>query len=121
MFTVGRVCVKLAGRDADKKCVIVRVENSHVVLIDGETRRRKCNVRHLLPLDQTVELKKGTHDEVVAAFKQLGIELRQTKPKKAGARPRAVRKKKEAVPAKPSEAKPEAKPAAPPTEQPAEQ
>lgn len=108
MFTVGRVCVKIAGRDADKKCVVVDTKSPQVVLIDGETRRRPCNVRHLLPLDETVDLKKGaSHADVVAAFKKLGIELHETKPKQAGKRPRKSRKKKEA--------REPTKPAAPPT------
>ncbi len=113
MFEVGRVCVKLAGRDADKKCVVVKVVDAHTVLIDGETRRRNCNVRHLLPLEETLELKEGAdHAAVVAAFEKLGIALPSSQPRKTGPRPRAVRKKKEA-PAPKQAAKPEEKPANP--------
>jgi len=43
----GRICVKTAGRDAGLKCVIVDVLDDKFVLIDGETRRRKCNILHL--------------------------------------------------------------------------
>ena len=62
MFTVGRICVKIAGRDAGKQCVIVEAYDDGTVLVDGQTRRRKCNVRHLEPTERTVELKSGaTH------------------------------------------------------------
>lgn len=98
MIEPGRVCVKLAGRDAGKKCVVVDVKGDRV-LIDGATRRRHCNARHLLPLNETVELKKGaSHDEVAKAFAAHGA-VRSTKPRKAAERPKRVRKKK----AKPAE------------------
>ena len=47
MIEIGRLCVKIAGRDAGKKCVVVDVVNDNTVLIDGETRRRNCNIKHL--------------------------------------------------------------------------
>ena len=88
MYNVGRLCVKIAGRDAGKKCVIVDVLEKNYVMIDGETRRRKCNVSHLEPLPQTVELKKGaSHEEVVAVLKTVGIVIVEQKPKKAGPKP----------------------------------
>lgn len=93
LFTVGRVCLKIAGRDAGKRCVIVEVQGDDRVLIDGETRRRACNLRHLEPLPDVVKLKAGAkHEEVVKAFTELGITLRETTPKKAGERPKKVRK-----------------------------
>ena len=52
MIDIGRVCIKLAGRDAGKKCVIVGILDDKTVMIDGETRRRKCNILHLEPLKE---------------------------------------------------------------------
>jgi len=93
MFEVGRLCIKLAGRDAGKKCVIVDIIDSRFVMIDGETRRRKCNVLHLEPLMETLSIKKGTSEaDVNSAFKKIGIEIVKTKPKQAAARPMPVRK-----------------------------
>jgi large subunit ribosomal protein L14e len=118
MFEVGRLCVKLAGRDANKKCVIVEVLDKNFVLVDGETRRRKCNTIHLEPLDQVLKIKeKAAHADVKKAFKDLGIELKETKKKEAKPRPRRVRKKKEKKPEekkapKKKAAKKEEKPAA---------
>ncbi len=92
MYDIGRLCVKIAGRDAGKKCVIVDVEG-RMALIDGQTRRRKCNLSHLEPLDEVVKIKKGASNaEVAKALSALKIEVRATKPKKTPARPRKVRK-----------------------------
>jgi large subunit ribosomal protein L14e len=92
MMEVGRLCVKLAGRDAGKKCVIVDVLDSVFVLIDGETRRRKCNLKHLEPLKETIDIKKSaSHEAVVSAFKELGIEIKETKPKQPKPRQKQIR------------------------------
>lgn len=106
MIEVGRLCVKIAGRDAGKKCVVVDLIDDNYVMIDGETRRRKCNVKHLEPLKEVIKIKKGADRAVVASeFKRLGIELAEKKSKKAGERPTKQRKAKkepkpEAVPVK---------------------
>jgi large subunit ribosomal protein L14e len=96
LYEIGRLCVKIAGRDAGKKCVIVEQKDAQRVLIDGETRRRLCNVRHLEPLLEQLELSKGaSHADVVAAFGKLGVTLVEPKPRKAAARPTKVRHVKE--------------------------
>ena len=93
MFEVGRVCLKLAGRDAGKRCIIVDVQDNKFVLIDGETRRRKCNVKHLEPLNTVVKIRKAaSHENVAEEFNKLGFGLWKTKPKKAAARVLPVRK-----------------------------
>ena len=72
MVDIGRVCVKIAGRDAGKKCIVVDVLGKEMVMIDGETRRRKCNIAHIEPLDKKVDIKKGaSHEEVMAALKSI--------------------------------------------------
>ena len=95
MIEVGRVCVKLSGREAGKKCVIVEIMDNSYVLIDGDVRRKKCNVKHLEPLDKVLKLSKGAdHSIVVAEFKKLGIELREKKSKEKKERPKKTRKVK---------------------------
>ena len=99
VLTIGRMCVKTAGRDAGKRAVIVDVVDANFVMIDGETRRRKCNILHLEPLDQVIDIKKGaSHDDVRDVFKELKITVRDTKPK-------AQRAKKEISAAKPRQEK----------------
>jgi large subunit ribosomal protein L14e len=71
---VGRICVKLAGRETGKKCIIVDVIDKNFALITGPKavtgiRRRRTNVDHLEPTVEMVELKKGaTDDEVEKAL-----------------------------------------------------
>lgn len=96
MFEIGRVCIKIAGRDAGQKCVIVDKLEGKYVVIDGMTRRRKCNTLHLEPLDQVLSIEKNaSHDQVVEAFKSLGLEVKTTQPKQKTVKPKAVRHVKE--------------------------
>ena len=93
MFEIGRVCLKIAGRDAGLKCVIVDVLDNNFVMIDGETRRRKCNVKHLEPLDKEIKIRKSaSHENVSEEFNKLGYGIWKTKPKKAAQRVLPVRK-----------------------------
>lgn len=95
MIEIGRLCVKIAGRDAGRKCVIIEILDKNRVLIDGQTRRRPCNVLHIEPLKEMLKIRKGaSHEEVADAFKELNLEVCSTKSKKVQARPRKVRKAK---------------------------
>jgi len=96
MLDIGRICIKIAGRDAGLKCVVVDHLGEGYVMIDGQTRRRKCNINHLEPLNQAIKIRKGaSQTEVFGEFKKLKIEVREKKSKKAKERPRRIRKKKE--------------------------
>lgn len=60
----GRVCVKIAGREAGRKCVIVDVVDKNFVVITGNgVRKRRCNIRHLEPLDKKIEIAENDKDE----------------------------------------------------------
>jgi large subunit ribosomal protein L14e len=68
---VGRICVKVSGREAGKKCVIVDVVDKSFVLITGPKkvtgiRRRRVNVNHVEPLKDMVEIKRGASDEEIS-------------------------------------------------------
>ncbi len=92
MFEVGRICVKIAGRDAGQKCVIVDVLDDKYVLVDGMTRRRKCNKMHLEPSSQTVAItQNASHEHVIKAFKELGLEVKTTKVKGKTVKPKAAK------------------------------
>ena len=64
------------------KIILEEIDKNHV-LIDGDVRRKKCNKAHLEPLGQVLKLgKKASHEEVAKVFKaELGIELKEKKPK----------------------------------------
>ncbi len=62
---VGRICVKIAGREAGEKCVIVEVIDDKFVEVVGTTmKNRKCNIKHLEPVDQTMEIKSEDVEEI---------------------------------------------------------
>ncbi len=70
---VGRICVKLVGREAGRKCVIVDIADKSFVMITGPksitgVKRRRANTNHLEPLNETVEIKRGASDEEVAGI-----------------------------------------------------
>ena len=95
MIEIGRLCLKTSGRDAGCKCVIVDILDNKYVLIDGETRRRKCNILHLEPLKEVIKVKKGSsHENIKAEFEKLGLAIRETKPKEKKEKPKRTRKKK---------------------------
>ena len=90
---IGRLEIKIAGRDAGCKCVIIDILDDNYVLIDGETRRRRCNILHLEPLNQILNIQKdATHGDVARVLKEIEIEARQTKPKIKTERPKKKRK-----------------------------
>lgn len=101
MYEIGRVCLKIAGRDANKICVIVDKVDDATVLIDGQTRRKNCNVKHIEPMMQTVKISKGaSHDAVKKALESLKIEVSDKKSKKETERPKKTKVKKEKAPKK---------------------
>ncbi|MGB9683343.1 MAG: 50S ribosomal protein L14e [Candidatus Bathyarchaeales archaeon] len=76
---VGRICVKVCGREAGKKCVIVDVIDKSFVLVTGPktvtgVKRRRANINHLEPLAEKIDIKRGaSDDEVVEALKAKGL------------------------------------------------
>lgn len=95
MLTVGSICMKIAGRDAGKLGVVLEVLDNTYVLLDGEVRRRKCNILHLEPLGKTVDVKKNaTHADVMKALGLKEGKKKTTKAKEKAARPRSVNVKK---------------------------
>lgn len=80
MYDIGRICIKLAGRDSNKYCVIVDKIDNNYVLVDGQTRRKKVNIKHLMALKKTISLdKNASHEKVVQELQKLGIVVKQHK------------------------------------------
>ncbi|MFH1331981.1 MAG: 50S ribosomal protein L14e [archaeon] len=67
MIEVGRVCMKIAGRDAGKIVAIVDKIDDNFVMIDGNVKRKRCNIAHLEPLQEVLKIKKGASTEDVKA------------------------------------------------------
>ena len=67
---VGRVCVKLTGREEGKRCVIVDIlDRNFVVVLGPEVRRRRVNMNHLAPQEDVLEINRNsTDEEIVSKF-----------------------------------------------------
>ena len=64
----GRICVKISGRDAGSKCVIVEVIDSNFVKIVSQVRKnpRKCAITQLEPTEKVVAV--STPEEALRAL-----------------------------------------------------
>jgi large subunit ribosomal protein L14e len=64
---VGRVCMKTQGREKGKRCVIVDVIDRNFVVVAGPgVKRRRVNMDHIVPLDETVDVQRDASDEEIA-------------------------------------------------------
>jgi large subunit ribosomal protein L14e len=84
VMEVGRVCVKLVGHEAGRRCVVADVlDNVYVVVSGPEVKRRRCNIAHLEPLEQKIEIAKGAPDEdVKRALEAAGLVKTEKLPEK---------------------------------------
>ena len=75
---VGRICVKIAGREAGRKCIIVDVIDKNFALITGPkqltgVKRRRVNINHIEPTTEKIDIKRGASDEeVMEALEKAG-------------------------------------------------
>ena len=95
MFEVGRMCLKVAGREAGKYCIVVRKLEPGFVLVTGpksvtHVKRRKCNINHLEPLKEMLKIKEDASDEDVlrayeeaSVFAKLNLQKPESVPKEA--------------------------------------
>lgn len=104
---IGMACVKVAGREAGEKIVVVDSMDKNFVIIAGpNVKRRRCNLRHLKPLGVKLEIRQGAGEGEVnkalrAAFPE---EAKPALPKKiekpapkAEKPPKIKEKKKEKI------------------------
>ena len=97
MFELGRVCLKVAGREAGRYAVIVDTVDENFVIVSGPktitgVKRRKCNVDHLEPTENKFEIEQNVDDDLLETqWKSSGliekleikIPVKRTKEKKA--------------------------------------
>jgi len=67
---VGRICVKITGREAGRKCVIIDIIDENFAFITGPRKvtgikRRRVNVNHIEPIKEKIEIKRGATDEEI--------------------------------------------------------
>lgn len=76
---IGRICLKIAGREAGKYCVVLKKIDDNFVLITGPkvltgVRRKKCNVQHLEPLPFLIEIKEDAgEEEVITGYEKANL------------------------------------------------
>ncbi len=79
VIEVGRVCRKIAGREAGRVCVVVKIIDDNFVEVTGPkeltgVRRRRVNVKHLVPLPIKLDISEGASDEeVLEALKETDL------------------------------------------------
>ncbi|WP_054843606.1 50S ribosomal protein L14e [Vulcanisaeta souniana] len=80
VFDIGRVCVKVAGREAGRKCVIVDIKDENFVIVTGPrtltgVKRRAVNVKHIEPTEYKVNVKRGgaSDEEVLKAIEEANL------------------------------------------------
>jgi large subunit ribosomal protein L14e len=76
---IGRVCVKTAGRESGRYCVVLKKIDEQFVLITGPkiltgVKRRRCNIDHLEPTPHMLSIKEDASEkEVIEAYKKAGL------------------------------------------------
>ena len=97
MIENGRICLKIAGREAGKYAVIVETIDDNFVIISGPksitgVKRRKCNIDHLEVTDNKLDIEEKAEDSLLEAqWKNSGliekleikVPVKKTKEKKA--------------------------------------
>ncbi len=79
MLDIGRICLKNAGREAGRYCVIINKINENFVMITGpkqltKVKRRRCNIVHLKPLEEKIKIKPDATDaEILKECAKTGI------------------------------------------------
>jgi len=69
---VGRICVKIAGREAGEKCVIVDIiDDKFVEIVGTSVKNRRCNIKHLEPVDQVMEIKTEDTEKIKKELESL--------------------------------------------------
>ena len=101
MVKVGDVVMKVAGRDAGRIGVVVEAMQNGYYMLDGDTRKKKVNFRHIEFLGKELKIGKNTSSEDLRkAISELGFKVNKH------GQPRKKAEQKEAVKAPAKEDKP---------------
>ena len=79
---VGRICLKIAGRENGKKCVIIDVTDQTFVMITGPkkvtgVKRKRVNLNHITALQDKIEIKREASDEEVTQSLEAAGKLKE--------------------------------------------
>ena len=81
---VGRICLKLAGRESGKKCIIVEVIDKGFVVVTGPkkitgVKRRRASINHIAPLKNKIGIDRGSSDEEITNALETAGKLEEMK------------------------------------------
>lgn len=67
---IGRICVKTAGREVGRRCVIVDIIDPNTVHITGPktlngVKRRRVSIQHIEPTTESIEIERNADDDAV--------------------------------------------------------
>ncbi len=72
MIKEGTVCIKRAGKNAGVKVVVTKVLDENFVLVVGPgIREKRCNKRHLIPTDKTIDVSGKQYEEIIKMLEAL--------------------------------------------------
>ena len=75
---VGRICVKITGREAGRKCIVVNIIDENFALITGPRKvsgikRRRVNISHIEPTEVKIDIiREAADEEIVQALTKIG-------------------------------------------------
>lgn len=79
LLDAGRICMKIAGREAGRYCVVLKNVNKSFVLVTGPkiltgVKRRNANVSHLEATPYKIEVTENSSDEdIVSAMQKANL------------------------------------------------
>lgn len=80
----GRVCYKLTGRTTGERVTIVGgLEGNEVIVQLGENKLQKCNINHLFPTEEVVDVKEVSAKELEAVKKEIAVKEKKKEEGKA--------------------------------------
>ena len=96
---IGRVCKKLTGREAGRYCVVIDTVDEGYVMVTGprdvtNVRRRQCNILHLEPTNDKLDIKKGASDADVKKALEKAKLIEKVEVKMSKPAPKAEKKDK---------------------------
>jgi len=74
----GRVCLKIAGREAGKYCIVLEQPRDGFVTVAGPktvtgVKRRKCSIFHIEPTAEMIDVGGSTDMELESGWKSSGL------------------------------------------------
>ena len=76
---VGRVCMKVSGRESGNICTVIKQIDKTFVAVTGprlvtQVKRRRCNIEHLEPTEIKLDVKEDASDEeIIEAYKKSNV------------------------------------------------